>query len=79
MPGYYDYVLGLIPITLFGLSSALVLAGLSLTAALPVAATVAAGIIAHAMFVRAPVATTPDRRERDEIGPDGNAPYPNAD
>ncbi|MFC6873104.1 hypothetical protein [Halobellus marinus] len=79
MPGYYDYVLGLIPLTLFGMTGSLTWVGLSLTAALPIAAAVALGIIGHAMFVRAPVATTPDRRERDEIGPDGNAPYPNAD
>ncbi|MFB6251848.1 MAG: hypothetical protein ABEI27_09250 [Halobellus sp.] len=55
MTGYYDYVLGLIPLALFGLTAGLVQTSLSLTQAVPIAAAVAAGIVGHAMFVRAPV------------------------
>ncbi|MFB6092454.1 MAG: hypothetical protein ABEK02_05535 [Haloquadratum sp.] len=55
MAGYYDLVLGLIPLALIGLTTGLAQTSLSLTQAVPVAAAVAAGIIAHALFVRAPV------------------------
>lgn len=54
MTGYYDIVLGLIPIALVGITVALTLVGLSLTAAIPVGAFVAMGIIGHAMFVNTP-------------------------
>lgn len=55
MTGYYDYVLGLIPLTLFGLTGGLMQTSLSLTQALPIAAAVTLGIIAHALFVRPPI------------------------
>ncbi|MUW15425.1 hypothetical protein GJ633_12845 [Halorubrum sp. CBA1125] len=55
MTGYYDYVLGLIPAALLGVTAFLSLVGLSWTAAVPAGALVAAGLIAHAMFVRGPV------------------------
>jgi hypothetical protein len=59
MTGYYDIVLGLIPVALLGITAALTLVGLSLTAAVPIGAFVAMGIIGHAMFVNAP-ADAPD-------------------
>ncbi|MDZ5812438.1 hypothetical protein U4E84_13895 [Halorubrum sp. AD140] len=62
MTGYYDYVLGLIPAALIGVTAFLNLVGLSLTAALPGGALVAGAIVAHALFVRTPVAG--DRRAR---------------
>ena len=55
MPGYYDYVLGAIPLALFGLTGLLSVSGLSLTSAVPLAAAVAVLLIGHAMFVRGPV------------------------
>ncbi|MEZ3162644.1 hypothetical protein ABNG03_16240 [Halorubrum sp. RMP-47] len=55
MTGYYDYVLGLIPAALIGVTALFTLVGLSLTAALPAGAVAAATVMAHAMFVRAPV------------------------
>jgi Na+-translocating ferredoxin:NAD+ oxidoreductase RnfD subunit len=55
MTGYYDYVLGLIPAALLGVTAFLNLVGLSLTAALPGGALVAGGVMLHAMFVRNPV------------------------
>jgi hypothetical protein len=55
MTGYYDYVLGLIPAALIGVTAFLNLVGLSLTAALPGGAVVAGAVMAHAMFVRNPV------------------------
>ena len=38
MTGYYDYVLGLIPLTLLGLTAILFVAGFGLTTAVPVGA-----------------------------------------
>ncbi len=54
MTGYYDIVLGLIPVALLGISAALTFVGLSLTTAIPVGAFIAMVIIGHAMFVNAP-------------------------
>jgi hypothetical protein len=55
MTGYYDIVLGLIPITLLGISGVLVGFGLDLTTAVPLASVVAVGVIGHSLFVNGPV------------------------
>ena len=60
MAGYYDVVLGLIPLSLVGLTALLSTTGLSLSVAAPLASTVAVGLIGHAMFVNAPVVGTAD-------------------
>lgn len=75
MTGYHDYVLGLIPAALLGITSLLALTGLPVRAAVPVGGGVAALLVAHAMFVRGPVAAAPET-------PDATAqsgPAPNAD
>jgi hypothetical protein len=54
MASYYDFVLVFIPLTLLGVPGALAGAGLDLTLAVPLGAAVAAALIGHAMFVRAP-------------------------
>lgn len=59
MTGYYDAVLGLIPLALIGVTGILVLAGMEVTTAVPLAATVSVALIGHAMFVRAPVDPAP--------------------
>jgi len=58
MTGYYDIVLGLIPVALLGITAALTFVGLSMTTAVPIGAVVAMIIIGHAMFVNAPAATS---------------------
>jgi len=58
MAQYYDYVLGVIPLVLVGLTALLTLVGLDLTAAIPVGAGVAALIIGHALFVNMPTQPT---------------------
>lgn len=63
MTGYYDIVLGLIPLALAGITGVLVLAGFALTMAIPLASLVAVGLIGHAMFVRTPVDAPTPRRE----------------
>jgi hypothetical protein len=57
MAGYYDYVLGLIPAALIGVTASLTLVGLSVTSALPFGAVAAGTVMAHAVFVRNPVPT----------------------
>lgn len=66
MTGYYDVVLGLIPLALIGITGVLTLAGVEVTTAVPVGATVSVGLIGHAMFVRAPVDPEPTAAARTE-------------
>ncbi len=54
MTGYYDIVLGLIPVALLGITAALTVVGISLTAAVPIGALVSMSIIGHAMFINTP-------------------------
>ena len=54
MAGYYDIVLGLIPLSLGGGSALLTVAGVSLTTAIIAASLVAVLLIGHGMFVRTP-------------------------
>ncbi|TQQ81128.1 hypothetical protein EGH24_08315 [Halonotius terrestris] len=63
MAQYYDYVLGVIPLVLGGLTGLLSVAGLDLTAALPVGASVSALIIGHALFVNMPTQPTAESTE----------------
>ncbi|MGM0682836.1 MAG: hypothetical protein ACQEUA_01380 [Halobacteriota archaeon] len=68
MTGYYDYVLGLIPAALIGVTAFLNLVGLSLTAALPGGAVVAGAVMVHALFVRNPVADSVSESTRVRPG-----------
>lgn len=54
MTGYYDIVLGLIPVSLVGVSAALLVVGFALTTAVSVASVVGVGLVGHAMFVNGP-------------------------
>lgn len=58
MIGYYDLILGLIPLTLLGISGTLYGIGLETTIAVPLASLVAVGLVGHAMFVKSPVNIT---------------------
>lgn len=58
MAHYYDLVLAFIPLAFLGGTGLLNSLGLDLLTAVPIAALVAAAVICHAMFVRAPVRTT---------------------
>jgi len=55
MAGYYDVILGLIPLSLAGITGALVAAGFGLTTAVLLASLVALVLAGHAIFVNAPV------------------------
>ncbi|EMA51530.1 hypothetical protein [Halococcus thailandensis] len=57
MTQYYDLLLGLIPLALGGITTVLATVGVSLTLAVPIAASVAVALIGHGMFVRAPGAS----------------------
>jgi hypothetical protein len=65
MTGYYDLVLGLIPLALAGITGSLTVLGLELTTAIPLASLVAVFLIGHAMFVRTPVTPTPQPAARE--------------
>lgn len=52
---YYDLVLGLVPLTLVCLTGLLLVGGAQFGTAVPVAGTVAAGVVGHALFARPPV------------------------
>lgn len=54
MVGYYDAVLGLIPVTLLGVSGGLSLGGVGPTVAVTLGAVIASGFLAHALFVNGP-------------------------
>jgi len=58
MTGYYDLILGLIPLSLLGITAAMSAIGVSVTAAVPLAATVPVALIGHALFVNGPVDET---------------------
>lgn len=58
MASYYDFVLALIPLSLLGVAGFFTGVGLDLIMAVPLGAAVAASLIGHAMFVRAPIETT---------------------
>ncbi|WP_323676996.1 hypothetical protein [Halorubellus sp. PRR65] len=56
MTGYYDIVLGAIPLSLLGISGSLTFAtDLALSTAVTLGALVAVALIGHAMFVNGPV------------------------
>jgi hypothetical protein len=57
MSGYYDLVLGLIPLTFAAITAALLFFGFGVTTAVPGASLVSVGLIGHAMFVNGPVPT----------------------
>ena len=59
MTGYYDIVLGLIPLALLGISGGLYAAGLAVPTAVSVAGLVAVTLIGHALFVRGPTDPAP--------------------
>lgn len=54
MTSYYDMILGLIPVALFGIAGTLALLGIQITLAVPVAASVSVALIGHALFVNQP-------------------------
>ena len=59
MTGYYDIVLGLIPLTLLGISGGLYVAGLGVSTAVSLAGLVAVTLVGHALFVRGPTDPAP--------------------
>ncbi|WP_253737351.1 hypothetical protein [Halohasta salina] len=69
MTRYYDYVLGLIPAVLFGLTALLFLAGVQLTLAVPVGAGASVLVIGHALFVNVPGETDPMADQRSTVRP----------
>lgn len=69
MTGYYDIVLGVIPLSLAGLTALLLTAGMSISVAVPLASVVAIGVMGHAMFINAPVGTPSPTQHRPSSEP----------
>ena len=69
MTRYYDYVLGLIPAVLFGVTAILFLAGIQLTMAVPVGAGASVLVIGHALFVNVPGGVEPTTDQRSTVQP----------
>lgn len=71
MTSYYDLILGLIPLALFGIGGTLTLLGLQAALAIPAAASIAIVLIGHALFVNQPegpapaTAATPPRQSAE--------------
>lgn len=59
MISYYDYVLALIPGVLVGVTAVLSLLGIPLRGAMFLGAGASTLVVAHALFVRSPVADEP--------------------
>ena len=76
MTGYYDIVLGLIPLGLGGIATALTLFGYQLTVSVSVASLFAIALICHAMFVRTPTDAVP---EVESASASAGGPAPTAD
>ena len=76
MTGYYDVVLGMIPLGLGSIAAVLTLLGYQLTVAVPVASVFAIGLIVHAMFVRTPTDAVP---EMENTGTGPGSAVPSAD
>jgi hypothetical protein len=66
MTGYYDLILGLIPLSLIGVTGVLSLVGFSVTSAVPLAASIPVALIGHALFVNSPVDDTQSTTEAVE-------------
>lgn len=77
MTGYYDYVLGLIPATLIGITALLGVFGIPLTLAVPVGGGVSVLVMGHALFVNGPVDDIPRTPVAD--APAQSTPAPSAD
>lgn len=83
MAGYYDIVLGLIPLAMVGITGTLMAIGVELTVAIPLASVVAVALIGHAMFVRAPVdpprKREPPQSDSSQADPPQSEPIQSAD
>lgn len=74
MTGYYDIVLGLIPLSLAGLTAILLAAGMSLSLSVPLASVASLGLMGHAMFVNGPVTAQNSGQAAPEAPAAGNGP-----
>ena len=80
MTGYYDIVLGAIPLSLLGISGSLTVAtDLALTTAVTLGALFAVALIGHAMFVNGPVDAPSLRTEATTTDSTAAGPVPDAE
>jgi len=72
MVGYYDLVLGLVPLGLGTIAAAMMLLGYEPTVALPTGSVFAIALIGHAMFVRTPTDAAPEGESTRGHAPTGD-------
>ena len=77
MARYYDVVLGMIPLSLIGVTAVLSALGFSITSAVPIGATVSVVLIGHALFVNGPV--DPTQSGTDSVEPSARNSFETAD
>ncbi|GGL56521.1 hypothetical protein [Halocalculus aciditolerans] len=73
MTEYYDYVLGLIPLALIGISGTLSVGGFGTTTAVVAGALVAVALTGHALFVNGPTDAVPTGDVTPDRAPDAPA------
>ncbi|WP_227354955.1 hypothetical protein [Haladaptatus salinisoli] len=69
MTGYYDLILGLIPLALIGVTGAFSVAGLTMTMAVPLGATASVLLIGHALFINGPVDESSQLQSSTPVNP----------
>jgi len=78
MVEYYDYVLGLVPVTLVGITALLHAIGVATLVAVPAGAAVSSLVVGHALFVNGPTDRPVGRPDDTPTRSAGRAPI-NAD
>lgn len=68
MTDYYDYILGLIPVAMGGIAGLLWALDVAVSLAVPAGAFAVLPLLAHALFVRAPVADGPEPPSQRQTG-----------
>lgn len=76
---YYDVILALMPVSLFGIAGGLVVAGFATTYAIMAGAVASIGLMGHALFVNAPVEPSEDSPSHAQSSPQRDVSAPGAD
>ncbi|WP_458187908.1 hypothetical protein [Haladaptatus sp. NG-WS-4] len=67
MTGYYDLILGLIPLALIGVTGVFSAVGFTLTMAVPLGATASVLLVGHALFINGPVDESPNFQSSTKV------------
>jgi len=76
MPGYYDYILALIPASFLAITATLTSAGVPLTIAVGAGSVSSVGLVGHALFIRSPTSVYPTKRNTPADATSRDTPSP---